>query len=178
MAWSYYIVKCHFLSIGQKLPTQFLICREISASVVSLSMIYVLSPVIHHVVAIKTSLTHNTYFGWFKIIKKNSVGGHVGRDAWIRKSGTPNPSPPLDLPGTCNLTGCRGLCVRNLELRCMLQLTKNAGGCWYVFVFDSKAVCLNLQNKPLLFFTYIFWFSFGFFMIFPNDAQYEIILRE
>ena len=48
----------------------------------------------------------------------------------------------------------------------------DAGGCWCLFVFISKVLCLNLLQSTIIFqmdIVLLFWI---FFMIFPNDAQF------
>ena len=136
------IVISHYPSISQNLPTQFSICREISASAVS----FLLSLVIFHVVVIETSLTFNTYFVWF-ITKKKSVGGHVGRNARIHKSPPPHPFPQAKI---CQVRAT----AMNVKFTIPSILT-NAGGCWYVRIQFKRRVFKSPAVPTSIFLTWI-----------------------
>ena len=90
---------------------------------------------------INLSYTQNFYFGWY--ITKNAVGGHVGRDTRIRKS-----EHPL-LPGPRSARSGEQMAQNSdfwAAMYVKLTILTNAGGCWCVFVFSSRAVCLKLRR--------------------------------
>ena len=143
----------------QNLPTQFSICREISASVVSLSISLVIFP---RGCRINLSYTQNFYFGWF--ITKNTVGGHVGTNTGIRKS---TPLPPRTK--ICQVRGADGS-VLGL-LRSDVCKVNNADKCWWLLIririhFKSR-VFKALDSEPNHLFKFhkdivlLFWIFYG-----------------
>ena len=118
----------HYPCMGQNLPTQFSICREISASVVSLGYL-------PRGCRINLSYTQNFYFGWF--ITKDAVGGHMSRDTGICKS--EHPLPPRTK--FCQVRGADGSVLGLLSSN--VCKVNNTDKCWWLLM----RICVQFKSR-------------------------------